>query len=225
MKETLRALCPALSPSQLDLFSVYFALLTDWNGRMNLTAITEPAEVAEKHFADSLAAAALLPRGARVADVGTGAGFPGVPLLIARPDLGMTLMDGLNKRVAFLREACAQLGIAAACVHLRAEDAGRMDGYREQFDAVVTRAVAALPVLIELTVPLLKVGGVSIAYKADASDELKKSRGALHLLHASAEVVDVPAAYGKRTLVVVEKHAPTPKAYPRRAGLPAKKPL
>ncbi len=225
MKETLRALCPRLTQPQLDRFEAYYALLLDWNSRMNLTAITEPADVAGKHFADSLAAAALLPQGARVADVGTGAGFPGVPLLIVRPDLGMTLMDGLNKRIAFLKALCARLGVSAECVHLRAEDAGRMDDYRAKFDVAVTRAVAALPVLIELTVPLLKVGGRSIAYKGDAAEELKKSRGALHLLHASAEIVDVQAACGKRSLVVVQKNEATPKAYPRRAGVPAKKPL
>ena len=225
MIDTLRALCPALTPAQLDQFELYYRMLVDWNARMNLTAIIEPAAVAEKHFADSLAAVDLLARGARVIDVGTGAGFPGVPLLIVRPDIKLTLMDGLNKRLLFLEALLDALGLKADCVHARAEDAGQNPLYRGKFDVAVTRAVAALPALIELTVPLVKVGGRSIAYKGDAAEELKKSRTALHLLHASAKIVDVQAAYGKRSLVVVTKTEPTPKAYPRRAGTPAKKPL
>lgn len=223
--EFLCALCPALSSGQLAAFDAYAAMLLDWNTRMNLTAITDVREIAEKHFADSLAAAALLPVGASVADVGTGAGFPGVPLLIARPDLRLTLIDGLNKRITFLTALLAELGLEARCVHMRAEDAGRDARFRGQFDASVTRAVASLPVLIELTVPLLRVGGVSIAYKGDAAEELAGSKSALHLLNSRAETVEVPAAYGKRTLVCITKREPTPKAYPRRAGTPEKKPL
>lgn len=225
MIDTLHALCPALTQAQLTQFDTYYALLIDWNSRMNLTAITEPDAVAQKHFADSLMAEPLLPKGARVIDVGTGAGFPGIPLLIVRPDLSMTLLDGLNKRVTFLLEACRALGLNAACVHMRAEDAGQSPLYRAKFDVALTRAVAALPVLLELTLPLVKVGGMSVAYKGDAADELVKSKSALHLLHASARVQSVTTAYGARSLVVVDKLAPTPKAYPRRAGTPEKNPL
>lgn len=225
MKECLHALCPELTGSQLDAFATYYAMLADWNTRVNLTAITEPEDVAKKHFADSLSAARLLPQGARIIDVGTGAGFPGVPLLLVRPDLKLTLLDGLNKRIVFLEALLAALSLKAECVHARAEDAGQNPAFRGRFDVALTRAVAALPVLIELTVPLLKVGGISIAYKADASDELVASHGALHLLNASAEVVDVEAGYGKRSLVVITKNGPTPKTYPRRAGTPAKAPL
>ncbi len=225
MKDTMRALRPSLSEAQLDRFETYFALLTDWNSRMNLTAITEKRAVAEKHFLDSLAAEPLLPEGARVIDAGTGAGFPGLPLLIARPDLSVTLMDALGKRVRFLETVCAELGLEAECVHMRAEDAGQDARYRGKFDAALTRAVASLPVLLELTVPLVKVGGKSIAYKGAAEGELEAARGALHLLHAHAEIVPVSACYGERTLIVSVKDAPTPKAYPRRAGTPEKKPL
>lgn len=225
MTDALHVLCPWLTPAQLDQFARYYALLLDWNSRMNLTAITEKEAVAEKHFCDSLAALPLLPPGARVVDVGTGAGFPGIPLLIARNDIRLTLLDGLNKRVTFLQEVCRALGLEADCVHMRAEDAGQAPAYRGQFDVAVTRAVAALPVLIELTLPLVKMGGVSVAYKGDAEAELAQSKSALHLLHGKAEVRQVEAAYGKRTLVVIEKIAPTPKAYPRRAGTPEKKPL
>ena len=225
MKETLARLCPELTKEQLDRFCVYCDMLLDWNTRMNLTAITEPEEVAAKHFADSLAARSLLFDGAKVADVGTGAGFPGVPLLIVNPTLRMTLMDGLNKRILFLEALLAELGLKAECVHLRAEDGGQNPRYRGQFDFVTTRAVASLPVLLELTVPLLKVGGKSIAYKGNAVEELTQSKGALHLLHGAATVAEVPSPWGERSLVVVEKKEPTPKAYPRRAGMPGKNPL
>ena len=225
MKQTLHDLCPDLTPIQLEQFATYAELLIDWNSRVNLTAITEPQEIAAKHFADSLSAATLIPQNARVADVGTGAGFPGVPLLIARPDLTMTLMDGLNKRITFLQTLCSELGLTAQCVHTRAEDAGQNPLYRGKFDVVTTRAVAGLPILIELTVPLLKTDGISIAYRGAAQDELAQSKSALHLLHAQARTLDVPAPYGKRSLVVVKKLAPTPKQYPRRAGVPEKKPL
>ena len=225
MKRLLGELCPFLTEQQLERFDCYYRMLTEWNARMNLTAITAPAEVARKHFADSLSARALIPDGARVVDVGTGAGFPGVPLLICNPTLRLTLLDGLNKRLTFLRALLDALGLAAECVHMRAEDAGRDPRYRERFDVATTRAVAALPVLVELTTPLVKTGGKSIAYKGDAADELAASRSALELLHVEAELVLTPADYGVRTLAVLTKRAPTPARYPRRAGIPAKNPL
>ena len=223
--EYLAALCPSLTENQLALFDAYADMLLDWNARMNLTAITDPREIAEKHFFDSLAAVPLLAPNASVIDVGTGAGFPGIPLIIVRPDLRMTLLDGLNKRLTFLGAVLDALELSAALVHLRAEEAGQDARYRERFDVSVTRAVASLPALVELTVPLLKVGGLSVAYKGDATEELVGSKSALHLLHAKADTVEVPAAYGKRTLVRITKLAPTPKAYPRRPGTPGKKPL
>ena len=223
--EYLSALCPSLTCDQLAQFDAYADMLLDWNTRMNLTAITDAREIAEKHFFDSLAAAPLLPENAAVIDVGTGAGFPGVPLLIARPDIRLTLLDGLNKRLTFLSAVLDALGLSAELVHLRAEEAGQDARYRGKFDVSVTRAVASLPVLVELTVPLLNVGGVSIAYKGDAADELIRAKGALHLLHGKAAITEVPAAYGKRALVTITKCEPTPKAYPRRPGTPEKKPL
>ncbi len=225
MKETLKRLRPDLTAEQLDRFDAYYALLLEWNERMNLTAITEQEDVARKHFVDSLAAEPYLRKGARTIDVGTGAGFPGVPLLIVRPDLKLTLLDALNKRLVFLETVCRTLGLNAELAHLRAEDAGRDPAYRERFDAALTRAVAALPVLIELTVPLLQVGGVGIAYKGDAARELDESRAALGQLHARAKAVAVPSDYGVRSLILIEKKAPTPAAYPRRAGIPERKPL
>ena len=225
IREILSPLRPDLSAEQLAQFETYYAMLADWNTRVNLTAITDPEGVAKKHFLDSLAAAPYLKTGANVADVGTGAGFPGLPLLILRPDLKLTLMDSLQKRLTFLDAVLKELGLPATCVHARAEDAGQDPRYRERFDAALTRAVSALPVLAELTLPLVKVGGVSIAYKGDATEELAQANHALEILHASAERIAVPSDYGARELVLLTKQAATPKQYPRKAGTPSKNPL
>lgn len=225
IKEILALQRPELTQAQLDQFEEYYRMLVNWNERVNLTAIIEPEDVAKKHFVDSLAAAPYLPQGAKVVDVGTGAGFPGLPLLIIRPDLKLTLMDSLQKRLTFLEAVLLELGLKAECVHDRAEDAGQDPRYREKFDVALSRAVSSLPVLAELTLPLVKVGGCSIAYKADAKEEIESSRNALHLLHASAERIPVVSDYGARELILMKKAAPTPKTYPRKAGTPSKKPL
>ncbi len=225
MRELLKRRIPNITEETCDKFVAYYELLIDWNTRMNLTAITEPDEVVSKHFIDSLAAMPYLADGTKAADVGTGAGFPSIPLLIMRPDLRLTLVDSLQKRVTFLNEVCKTLGLRAECVHARAEDFGRDPNRRASFDAVLSRAVASLPTLLELTVPLLRVGGKAYCYKGDVGEELKSAKSALHLLHCSAEVVPVEADYGARTLVICTKNAPTPAAYPRKAGMPSKKPL
>jgi 16S rRNA (guanine527-N7)-methyltransferase len=223
--ELLSPLRPDLNQQQLAMFETYYAMLADWNTRLNLTAIISPEDVAKKHFLDSFAAAPYLKDEARIIDVGTGAGFPGIPLLILRPDLTLTLMDSQQKKLVFLDAVLKELKLPAECVHARAEDAGRNPKYRERFDAALTRAVSALPVLCELTLPLVKVGGVSIAYKGDSAEELAASQNALELLHASAERVIIPSDYGVRELVILTKLAATAKQFPRKAGAPAKKPL
>ena len=210
MRELLKRRIPNITEEACDKFVAYYELLIDWNARMNLTAITEPDEVVSKHFIDSLAAMPYLADGTKAADVGTGAGFPSIPLLIMRPDLRLTLVDSLQKRVTFLNEVCKTLGLRAECVHARAEDFGRDPNRRASFDAVLSRAVASLP---------------TYCYKGDVGEELKSAKSALHLLHCSAEVVPVEADYGARTLVICTKNAPTPAAYPRKAGMPSKKPL
>ena len=225
MRDLLKQTIPNLSEESCDKFVAYYDLLIDWNARMNLTAITEPKEVVKKHFYDSLAALPYLSDGAKIADVGTGAGFPAIPLLIMNPSLRITLVDSLQKRLTFLEEVLKTLGLRAEIVHARAEDFGRDPKYRGSYDATVSRAVASLPVLLELTVPLLKVGGKAYCYKGDAGEELKTAKSALHLLHTSAETVPVVSDYGARTLVICTKNAPTPSTYPRKPGLPAKKPL
>lgn len=216
---------PDFTDGQLDRFETYYAMLADWNTRVNLTAITDPEGVAKKHFLDSLAAEPYLKQDACIADVGTGAGFPGVPLMILRPDLKVTLMDSLQKRLAFLETLLKELALDAELVHARAEDAGQNPRYRETFDAALTRAVAGLPALCELTLPLVKTGGISVAYKADATQELEQAQHALSILHATARRIEIPSDYGARELVILTKLAPTPKQYPRKAGTPAKNPL
>ena len=225
MRDLLKQTISNLTDEACDKFVVYYDLLIDWNARMNLTAITGPEDVAKKHFYDSLAALPYLKDGAKIADVGTGAGFPAIPLLIMNPTLRITLVDSLQKRLTFLEEVLKTLDLSAECVHARAEDFGRDPKYRASFDATLSRAVASLPTLLELTVPLLKVGGKAYCYKGDVTTELPTAKSALHLLHCTAEVVPVEADYGARTLVICTKNAPTPSAYPRKAGMPSKKPL
>ncbi len=223
----MHELVPSLSGEQCEKFQIYYERLIDWNSRVNLTAITDPEEVAQKHFLDSLAALPHLSAGATCIDVGTGAGFPGVPLLIARPDLSFTLLDSLNKRLVFLDALLTELDLQkqAELVHMRAEDAGRDPGHREQYDFALSRAVAGLPVLIELTVPFLKVGGCSICYKGEAKEEIAAAANAADKLHGSISWEAIPSGYGIRTLVMIKKEQRTAAAYPRKAGTPAKKPL
>ena len=225
MRDILKAALPQADERALDRFELYQRLLLEWNEKMNLTAITDPVEVARKHFADSLAALPYLQPGAKVIDVGTGAGFPGVPLLILRPELQLTLADSLQKRLTFLETLLRELGLHAQLVHGRAEDLGQNRLYREQFDAALSRAVAGLPVLLELTTPFVKVGGAAIAYKGDAAEELEKAKSAAFLLHVQLRQVELASDLGKRCLIFADKKAPTPKAYPRKAGTPNRKPL
>ena len=225
MKDLLKKALPQADETALDRFEIYHRLLGEWNEKMNLTAITDPVAVAEKHFADSLAALPYLKPGMKVVDVGTGAGFPGVPLLIMEPGLELTLADSLQKRLTFLDALLKELGLKAALVHGRAEDLGQNKLYREQFDAALSRAVANLPVLLELTTPFVRVGGTAIAYKGDADQELESAKTAAFLLHVKLRSVDLDSNLGKRCLIFADKIAPTPRSYPRKAGTPSKKPL
>ncbi|MBR3135662.1 MAG: 16S rRNA (guanine(527)-N(7))-methyltransferase RsmG [Clostridia bacterium] len=225
MRDILKRALPQADETALDRFETYHRLLAEWNERMNLTAITDPVEVAEKHFADSLAALPYLKPGMQVIDVGTGAGFPGVPLLIMEPKLELTLADSLHKRLTFLDALLKELGLTATLVHGRAEDLGQDRLYRERFDAALSRAVANLPVLLELTTPFVKVGGSAIAYKGDAAEELQNAKSAAFLLHVKLRSEELASDLGKRCLIFADKTAPTPKQYPRKAGTPNKKPL
>ena len=207
-------------------FKRYYELLAEWNSHMNLTAITDPVDVVKKHFLDSILAEGLIEKGASCIDVGTGAGFPGIPLLIARPDISIVLLDALNKRVDFLKTVLFELELDAQCIHKRAEDAARLPLYREKFDIALSRAVAPLNVLLEYTMPFVKVGGTSLMYKGPAAkDELILADDALKKLSASAKLWEYHADWGERHVIAAEKLFKTAPAYPRKSAAIKKKPL
>lgn len=225
LETLLKQNIPGLDERACARFALYFELLTEKNKVMNLTAVTEPEAVVQKHFLDSLAALPYLEEGAKVIDVGTGAGFPGVPLLIVKPGLRLTLADSLQKRLGFLEELLKTLGLDAELVHGRAEDLGQSPAYREKFDHALSRAVAPLNVLLELTTPFVKPGGSAIAYKGRPEEELAGAKSAAFLLHVKLRDVPVPSGIGERHLIFADKTAPAPRQYPRKAGTPAKRPL
>lgn len=231
MRATLEQGLPALGlgPELIEPLETFSRMLLEKNQVMNLTAITDPRDVAVLHLLDSLALTGLAGlEGRTVVDVGTGAGFPGVPLAIARPSARVTLLDSLGKRVDFLRESCRTLGLDnVECVHGRAEEfAG--EG-RETFDLAVSRAVAALPVLCELCLPLVKVGGAFWAMKSvDTEEEISASRTAVKVLGGRIQAVSdytIPTTEVVHRVVCIQKTAPTPKKYPRRFALIKKQPL
>lgn len=219
----------SLSMEQLEQFEVYDRLLTEWNGRMNLTAITAPEEVAVKHFADSLllTQAVALPQNGRLADIGTGAGFPAVPAAILRRDLNLTLVDSLNKRVQFLKELCSALGLRAKCLHARAEELGRTE-LRETQDVVTARAVAHLRTLAEYCLPFVKLGGIFAALKGpEIETELEESQGALKILGGELEEISrftLPDG-SHRSILRIKKISQTPTKYPRASAKISKSPL
>ena len=231
MRATLEQGLPALGlePELIEPLETFSRMLLEKNQVMNLTAITDPRDVAVLHLLDSLALTGLAGlEGRTVVDVGTGAGFPGVPLAIARPSARVTLLDSLGKRVDFLRESCRTLGLDnVECVHGRAEEfAGER---RETFDLAVSRAVAALPVLCELCLPLVKVGGAFWAMKSvDTEEEISASRTAVKVLGGRIQAVSdytIPTTEVVHRVVCIQKTAPTPKKYPRRFALIKKQPL
>lgn len=220
-----------LTEAQLMQFDVYYELLKEWNEKINLTAITDPQGVAIKHFADSLSLLhyVKLPQNCRIADVGTGAGFPGVVLKIVRPDIQLTLLDSLKKRFLFLEELLKQLGFTANFAVGRAEAFGQNLDYRERFDVVVSRAVANLNTLSEYSLPLVRLGGSFIAFKGSGTqEELEKAKRAIQVLGGKLKAVHsfaLPYEGGARSLVEIEKEQPTPDKYPRNNGKIKSKPL
>lgn len=221
-----------LTERQQQQFQRYYELLIEWNEKMNLTAITEPQEVAVKHMIDSLSAwdAGLFTPGARLIDVGTGAGFPGIPLKIFQPELQLTLLDSLQKRVGFLQTVCDALELeGVSCVHARAEEAARQKAYREQFDIAVSRAVARLSVLAEYCLPFVRIGGSFLALKGMRyQEEADEAKRALHLLGgdiAAIRPVHLPELDDVRAILTISKKQRTPAVYPRKAGTPEKNPL
>ncbi|MBI5649175.1 MAG: 16S rRNA (guanine(527)-N(7))-methyltransferase RsmG [Chloroflexi bacterium] len=225
-----RAFEIALSDSQLAAFETYSRELVAWNARVNLTAIVERDQVIIKHFLDSLSVANALPRDATaLIDVGTGAGFPGIPLKILLPDLRVTLLEAVGKKVAFLDHLIATLHLRdTVAIHARAEDLARDPAHREKYAVVVARAVAELTVLLEYALPFARVGGVFIAQKGIAvEDEIRHATRALKILGGRVRAIAPVQLPGlePRHLIVIEKIARTPATFPRRAGLPARQPL
>jgi 16S rRNA (guanine527-N7)-methyltransferase len=217
--------------SKVPQMGQFAELVVRANEELNLTRIVEPQEMAVKNFLDSLSILLLdWPQKLRCLDLGSGAGFPGVPLAVARENWQWVLLDSLRKKLAFLEKAAGELRLPnVTTLHARAEDAGRDTGQREQYDLVVSRAVASLPTLLELATPLVKIGGVFAAYKGGSVDhELQSAGRAIRLLQLDLERVfplQLPGGFGERTILLFRKIGPTPSAYPRRAGIPAKRPL
>lgn len=221
-----------LSDEQLSQFYNYYEMLIKWNETINLTAITDFDEVLKKHFLDSISIGRILRQKEIVSllDVGTGAGFPGIPIKIAFPYLEITLLDSLNKRVSFLNQVIDSLGLEKiVAVHGRAEDFAKKELYREKFDVCVSRAVANLSSLSELCLPYVKVGGKFISYKSEkAMEELVLSQNAISLLgggNVSCDAFTLPGADLQRTFIIIQKVKETPLKYPRKAGIPIKRPL
>lgn len=221
-----------LTAEQIGQFLVYHEMLLDWNTRMNLTALTAPEDVAVKHIIDSLTAydAALFDGARTLIDVGTGAGLPGIPLAVYAPHLTVTLLDSLNKRVRFLTEVTAAMGLPnVRCIHARAEESARTVEHRAAYDIVVSRAVARLPILLEYTLPFVRVGGTLLALKGRAyAEEQKEARRAAEVLgggRITARPVHLPGLDDVRAILTVTKERQTPAAYPRDGGAPTRRPL
>lgn len=217
-----------VSKEQYDKFDAYAEALVEWNEKMNLTAITDSEGIAVKHFLDSILPLKFIdvPKNASLIDVGTGAGFPGVPLKIYRPDIKLTLLDSLNKRINFLTEACKAADITAECVHGRAEDCGRVSEYRGKYDIAIARAVAAMPVLAEYCMPLVKVGGIFAAMKGPNENYSDGEKAVKTLGGEIADVKEYALPNGdKRALIIVKKISSTAAKYPRNGGQISRKPL
>ena len=208
-------------------FETYYTELVDYNQKVNLTAITEKGEVFTKHFLDSILPIDAISEGASVVDVGAGAGFPSLPIKIVRPDIDLTMVDSLNKRITFLNYICNKLNVKSTNIHSRAEDFAKT--HREKFDVAVARAVAKMNTLLEYLLPLVKVGGIVIAYKGgNVGEEFAEAHNALEIL--GGKVIksirfDLPNNYGERNIVIIEKVKPTPPQYPRDKNQPKNNPI
>ena len=214
----------------LNKFWVYMTNLLEWNEKINLTAITDEDDIILKHFIDSLTILEYIPEKSNVIDVGTGAGFPGIPLKIVREDINMTLMDSLNKRITFLNEIINKLGLKKInAIHSRAEELAKMPEHREKYDIAVSRAVANLSTLSEYMIPFVKVRGKCICMKgSNIEEELKTAKNAIKELGGEIEKVinfKLPDSDNERNIIIIKKVRNTKSKYPRKAGMPSKEPL
>lgn len=232
LQDKLEMLSVEVDRKKIDQFNQFYDLIVEWNNVMNLTAITDYKDVVEKHFLDSLSIERILKLDdiKAVMDVGTGAGFPGMPLKIIYPELKITLLDSLSKRVKFLNEVIRQLELKNIdAIHGRAEDIGKNENYREKYDLCVSRAVANLATLSEYCMPFVRVGGVFVSYKSgDIDEEVLKSKKAISLFGGKIDEVvkfQLPGTDINRAFVKIKKIKGTPKKYPRKSGIPSKEPL
>ncbi len=219
-----------LTVLQLEKFYTYMKLLLEWNEKINLTAITEPEEIIKKHFVDSLTIKKYIKDNLAIIDVGTGAGFPGIPLNIVLNDCKIILLDALNKRLNFLNEVIKQNNLQnLETMHFRAEEAGKNEIYREKFDIATSRAVAPLNVLVEYLLPFVKIGGKCICMKgSNIEEEIENSKKAINILGGKIEKVEkfcLPETDIVRNIIVITKINNTPAKYPRKAGTPSKEPI
>lgn len=218
-----------LTEEQINKFNIYCNMLIEWNSKMNLTAIKEPTEIAVKHFVDSCSVLnyVKIKKNAKVIDIGTGAGFPGIPLKILREDLDITLLDSLNKRLVFLNEVAKELNLELNTVHSRAEDLGRQENHREQYDIAISRAVAPLNVLSEYSIPFVRKGGKFISMKGpNVQSEIDEAKKGIRILGGKCNnVVQFSIGDNSRSIVIVDKLNPTPYTYPRHGSKISKKPL
>lgn len=219
-----------LKKEQTEKFYKYMNLLLEWNEKINLTAITEPEEVILKHFVDSLTISKYIEKDSKLVDMGTGAGFPGIPLKILRDDIEITLADSLNKRINFLNEVIKELNLKnIQTVHTRAEEFGKNKKYRESFDIATSRAVANLSTLSEYLIPLVKPSGKTICMKgSEIKEEVEMARKAIEILGGKIEQEEsfnLPNSDMKRNVIIIKKVKNTPAKYPRKPGMPAKEPI
>ena len=230
MRESLKELNIELSEKQLNQFYNYMNILIEWNKVMNLTNITEPEEIIQKHFVDSLTVLKSIKENASIIDVGTGAGFPGIPIKIAFPETRITLLDSLNKRIKFLEEVINKLELKnIETIHGRAEEVAHNKNYREKYDIAIARAVAPLNVLSEYLLPFVKIGGYAICMKgAKGKEEAVEGKNAIKILGGeitNSREFNLPNTEMARTIIEIEKIKNTEKKYPRKAGTPTKMPL
>ena len=230
MKEFSKELEIELSEKQIEKFFTYMNMLLEWNQKINLTAITKPEEIILKHFIDSLTISKYISKNSTIVDVGTGAGFPGIPLKILRDDLEIVLLDSLNKRINFLQEVIDALKLTKIkAIHSRVEEFAKNKQYREKFDYATSRAVANLSTLSEYLIPLVKIGGQCICMKgSDIKEEVQQSKRAILMLGGKLEEIEkfeLPKSDITRNIIIIEKEKCTSLEYPRKAGIPSKKPL
>ena len=227
IKDLSKEISVDITDSQIDMLLTYLDLIKEWNEKFNLTAITEDREMILKHFIDSLTILKYIDDRANVIDIGSGAGLPAIPIKIMKPDINMTMIDSVNKKVTFLNEASKELGLECKAYHGRFEDLARGD-MRESFDICTARAVAPLNVLVEYAIPFLKKGGKLIAMKGQVEEEIKEAEKAIKELGATIERVEeftLPSTDMERSIVVIKKEKDTSAKYPRKAGIPKKNPI